>query len=931
MILYTSTMVSLALLSVTEINAEITIKEPVDIVEQKIVKETNENKLNEVLTEDQQGLLTFLLAEDNQLSNQLQTAIHEFEAENYGKAHEICIEILESITSEYSVEVIGIVETLQEQTQNETEKIEESNEKTEPTDDLSKEETVEESNKKIQLTTAVSSTEEADTLYNEVFNSELVSDMWTKSQDFKTKYPQDSRVSEVIDLASSKTLEYGIRVYNSGRYDTSLIYFDRIMNEELASNGYRDQSKTYVNNVEIILNNNSAEEYLDRVKNAYFISEIWPIIDEFKVVHAQHPMFSDAVEYASTKTLQYAKKLYNNENLDNALLYFNRVADEPYSSSGIRKTANNFIKEITDRLLIDKVKDAYFISDIWKVIDDFKEKNPNNEGLVEAVDYAATKSIEYAVKVQRQGRQETALMYYNRIINEKLSKADKVTEAIRLREIAESDLVDQAANEYYNRVQDAYFISEIWPIIDEFKVEHPDHSKLYDAVNYAVTKSFEYAVKVHKDGNYENAINYYDRILNEELVSDLIKETVATYKEQALDRESIKSAEDYYQEFLNSNMVSEMWFLSQEFQKLYPTDLRVDSIINHAADKTVEFAVKVHNRGQYKQAIVYYDRIISEELIEETVRQNTVIYKELAQKQQKLFSVKEYVSISTSAYSASERWHLAVQGLGAYPNNPEMISALNAAAERNLELGRRQQLNGNVSNAANYYNRLINEERVKESIRHLAGIFLNQTAENYRPVVYLDPGHGGTDPGAHHSGVSEKILNLHVTNYLKSELESRGYIVLTSRASDTFVELTDRAEDANNLKTDIFISVHHNSMGGSGKSRGIETFIHHRVEGGFGQENNRSKFEMANPRIRESVKLADGIHSQLINETGLYNRGVKGNNYNVLRNTYMPAVLLELGFMDNRNELSLIRTQSYQRKAARAIAVGIDNYFNEIK
>src|SRR5699024_9110883 len=93
------------------------------------------------------------------------------------------------------------------------------------------------------------------------------------------------------------------------------------------------------------------------------------------------------------------------------------------------------------------------------------------------------------------------------------------------------------------------------------------------------------------------------------------------------------------------------------------------------------------------------------------------------------------------------------------------------------------------------------------------------------------------------------------------------------------------------------------------------------------QETNKNNWKMDDPRISESVALAEEIHGKLIKSTGLYDRGVKGNNFSVLRNTYIPAVLLELGFMDNSSELSIIKTTQYQLKAVDAIAEGIDSYF----
>src|SRR5699024_5132105 len=204
---------------------------------------------------------------------------------------------------------------------------------------------------------------------------------------------------------------------------------------------------------------------------------------------------------------------------------------------------------------------------------------------------------------------------------------------------------------------------------------------------------------------------------------------------------------------------------------------------------------------------------------------------------------------------------------------------LNDAAEKNLAEGRAAHRKGDYSRAQIYYNRLIDEKRVNEQVRHLAAIFIKQVSEDYRPIIFIDPGHGGSDPGATHFGVNEKTLNLNVSNYLRTELEAKGYIVIVSRTSDFYVDLTKRAHEANNVFADIFISVHHNSMGGSGAGRGIETFIHHTVASGFGQETNKNNFKMNDLRIRESVNLAEHIHSNLINTTGLYDRGVKGNNF----------------------------------------------------
>src|SRR5699024_7563397 len=197
---------------------------------------------------------------------------------------------------------------------------------------------------------------------------------------------------------------------------------------------------------------------------------------------------------------------------------------------------------------------------------------------------------------------------------------------------------------------------------------------------------------------------------------------------------------------------------------------------------------KQHQRGNYHASLTYYNRIINEELVKISIQNLANNYYILANNQKKLPSVNEYYQRTVNASSVTERWDAALHGLVVYPNNQKILNALNEAANRNLIQGKKQQMNGNISSARTYYNKVAIESNVSESIRTLAKVFLNQLSVDYRPVVYIDAGHGGSDPGAKSRGVSEKQLTLTTSNYLKSELEARGYLVLMSRTSDKYIE-----------------------------------------------------------------------------------------------------------------------------------------------
>ena len=182
---------------------------------------------------------------------------------------------------------------------------------------------------------------------------------------------------------------------------------------------------------------------------------------------------------------------------------------------------------------------------------------------------------------------------------------------------------------------------------------------------------------------------------------------------------------------------------------------------------------------------------------------------------------------------------------------------------------------------------------------------LTRAAVNNRDhyVVYIDPGHGGSDPGASGNGIIEKELNLQLAIKVRDKLRSQDVEVVMSREDDVYVSLQERAMQANSVTPDAFVSIHNNSFDGS-SANGIETFYTKSID----------------------KSLADGIQSRLIANTNAANRGVKLGKLYVTRKTNMPAVLVEGGFMTNPTEAEKLKTDSYQEAIANAIVDGTMNY-----
>ena len=197
----------------------------------------------------------------------------------------------------------------------------------------------------------------------------------------------------------------------------------------------------------------------------------------------------------------------------------------------------------------------------------------------------------------------------------------------------------------------------------------------------------------------------------------------------------------------------------------------------------------------------------------------------------------------------------------------------------------------------------------------------------YSRIIFLDPGHGGRDSGAYYYNVAEKDLNMQVYRKLRKKLEELDYKVLTSRDSDIDVDfVTERSRMVNKTNSDIFISIHFNATGSAySRASGIQTYSY---------SDDPDYPSKINPywhnhpdRMSESKRLAAAIHSSLLAETGAKDAGLLERSFAVLRETAKPAVLLELGYIDNFAENQQIRDSHYQDKLVAGIVKGIQKYY----
>lgn len=174
--------------------------------------------------------------------------------------------------------------------------------------------------------------------------------------------------------------------------------------------------------------------------------------------------------------------------------------------------------------------------------------------------------------------------------------------------------------------------------------------------------------------------------------------------------------------------------------------------------------------------------------------------------------------------------------------------------------------------------------------------------------LYLDVGHGGSDPGAVGNGLKEKDLTLKISKKINDLLKDyEGITVKMSRSTDKTLSLKQRTDEANKWGADLLLSIHINAGGGTG----FESFIYN----GSVSSN--------------TVKYRDTIHNEIMKQLkGIRDRGKKRANFHMLRESKMPAILTENMFIDTKKDADQLKKQSFINKIAQGHVNGIVKIFN---
>lgn len=219
-------------------------------------------------------------------------------------------------------------------------------------------------------------------------------------------------------------------------------------------------------------------------------------------------------------------------------------------------------------------------------------------------------------------------------------------------------------------------------------------------------------------------------------------------------------------------------------------------------------------------------------------------------------------------------------------------------------------------------------------------------ARRYHTII-LDAGHGGRDVGASTKRVKEKDLTLNMTLKLRTILQKMGYRVLLTRSKDKFMNLKQRTDYVYRHKGSIFVSIHANAAPKK-KTRGVRyegvEVFYLSLENSKKVRNKRAVYRgrkvyskhaykqmVSSWKFSQSSKLASRVHQNILSHVGrqymIYDKGIKRKNFWVLLATKMPSILVETGYLTNKNEVKKLKNSHYQNLMMEGVARGINTYY----
>lgn len=608
-------------------------------------------------------------------------------------------------------------EEINEKEQENAEKIEKNEEAEEPSEAPSKPIT-------LNLPTA-------ETMYEEVIRAKTATEAWLAAQDFKASYQGHEKLMSAFEAAGRRIYDMAKSNANKGNTKVARSFYTWLYEEELVPETMRAEAQLYLQGAEKPTQVASADSMYQAVVDAKTATESWLAAQELKENYPADGRLGAAFEAAGDRIYRMAITNHQKGNFASAITYYSMLVNEEHLPQSMRKLAGTYLEKAgagekiaTADLMLEEVLNAKTASEAWLAAQEFKSIYSGHEKISEVFAAAGQRIYDLGVSNHRKKNYKQAITYYSMVVEESAvpSKIQDLAKVYLVQAQAGQPLA--TASTMYQAVVNAKTATESWLAAEDFKASFPKSSLLSDAFAEAGQRIYDLGLTNHRKGQYKQAANYYSMLTKEDKVPAAMREEATVYLAQANNKQKLSTAENMYQSVLKAKNATSAWNEAEKFKTYFPSHKKVAAAFESAGERIYAMGVSNHRNKKYSAARSYYQLIINEKKVSNSLRNKAVGFNEQAEKNYPYTTAKQFYTQSINGKTASDAWYKAHDGLSFFPNDEQLIKAVNKAGQRVLNLGVSNHKKRKFSSALSYYNMLLKSEFVDYS--------LNARAESYK-------------------------------------------------------------------------------------------------------------------------------------------------------------------------------------------------------
>ncbi|MFD2658199.1 N-acetylmuramoyl-L-alanine amidase family protein [Gracilibacillus thailandensis] len=733
-------------------------------------------------------------------------------------------------------------------------------------------------------------------------------------------YPDDIRFQRGLQTSVENLLNWASNKQNNSHFGTAIDRYLFILEIEGISSELQMKTEKFLQLAENEKFIPKADDLYDRARKQTTASGL---MDSYQEAYVWYPEDSRIVKgfLASQENLfDWAKNKHDQGDYSTALTRYEKILNASLVN-------DNIINQVKQRLddakagkrssdvIYKAAKNASTASGILDLYLEGYKFYPNDQRFVNGVQEGADGLYEWATNQHNKSNFAVATARYLKLL-EVPNISDKLRNKITLQlSYAEGNKSIPTPSQMIENALNQNILSQkLEVLVRAYYYFDESNTAIEVAINDVISSYLSWATGKQNEGEYQTAIARYEKILEKPAVGDKYIREAETKLKYAKENKKIPTANEMLHYAEQQTTASGILNAYLEALAFYPENDQIIEGVTYGASNLLSWATSQHNSDNYTTAIDRYEILLKVPRLDKMLLKEIEIKLAYAKKSNKIPSADYLLKEAEAKTTASGIFDAYEAGAILYPNDSRINAGVNSSALNLYSWATAQHEARKFDVAIRRYNKITASPFVSDDIKDMAKENKSLAKQSKVPEstvkIFLDPGHGGSDPGGSGYGLEEKKVVLKIANYTKNYLEKnyQGVEVKLSRSVDTFVGLEARSQLANNWRADYFVSFHTNAF--DGKASGFESYIH-------------------NGNISSLTKnLQKEIHTYLVGEMGFKDRGMKQANFNVLRNTNMPAILMEYLFIDNKSENKLLSSEAYLKKIGETTAKAVASSFH---